>query len=116
VYFVLDEPVGRVHLTGSVSVRALERVFALDGCAAPVIANIPMYSCWDLRGSQTREEAELSWTDFSSVVSSHVDGSVLWFRDIVVRYWIAVGFYRNFDITINVLGGDYRCTETGIDA
>jgi hypothetical protein len=116
VYFVLDEAIGGVHLAGSVSVRALERIFALDGCTASNIANIPMYSRWYLRGSQTCEEAELSWTNLAAVISGHVDGRVLGLCDIVMRYWVAVRFYGDLDIAVDVLSSDYRCTKAGINA
>jgi hypothetical protein len=50
------------------------------------------------------------------IVRGHVNGRVLWLRDIVVRYRIAVGFHGDLDIAVDVLGSDCRCTKARIDA
>jgi hypothetical protein len=116
VHFVIDEAVRCVHLAARMTVWTLECIFALKCCATPVVANIVMYTSWQLGRLQSRQPAKFAWVHFAAVVRRHIDGRISLLDYIVVCNWQTTGLDSDLHVSVHVLGGDRGCAETRVDA
>lgn len=103
---VVDEAVRCIHFAACLTVRALERVFALERGAAVEDSSGPVPAVWHRRPAETSEPSELSRVDLARYVGAHVDGWVIGPSNKVLSEGQGFCCDGDLDKPIDSLGGD----------